>query len=132
MKASGKRYILVVDDIRFICDLLSEALTREGFAVQTFNNGEDAIEAIQTQIPSLIIIDYLIPGMDGLQTLKMVHDSISGVPVIMMSGSAMDMQDQAVAIKQGLIQHFIRKPFDLPSLMEFVKTISPVDTGRVC
>ncbi len=132
MKASDKRYILVVDDIRFICDLLREALTREGFAVQTFNNGDDAIKAIQAQTPSLIIIDYLMPGMDGLETLKQVHDSISGVPVIMMSGSNMDMQDQAVAMKQGLIQHFVRKPFDIPSLMKFVKTISPLDIQREC
>jgi len=118
-------YLLIVDDMRVICELLTDVLTAEGFAVQVSISGEQAIDAIRARTPVLIIIDQVMPGKNGLQTLKEVQDVISGVPVIMISGYVEEKQDVVEARRQGLIRHFISKPFDIRYLVQLVKEIIP-------
>jgi DNA-binding response OmpR family regulator len=122
-------YLLIVDDMYVICELLTDVLTAGGFAVQTSMSGEQAIDAIRTRTPTLIIIDQVMPGKNGLQTLKEVQDLISGVPVIMISGYVEEKQDVVEARRQGLIRHFISKPFDMRYLVELVKEIIPPSSG---
>lgn len=123
-----EQYLLIVDDMRFICQLLAEALsieglTVEGLTVKTSLNGKQAINMIRAQTPALIIIDQVMPGMDGLQTLREVQELISDVPVIMISGYPEEQQEIIDARKQGLIQHYITKPFDIPYLIQVVEGI---------
>ena len=125
MGTSDDGYLLIVDDMRVICELLTDALTNTGFAVQAFTSGERAIDAIKTRTPALIIIDQVMPGMNGLQTLREVQGLISGVPVIMISGFVEERQDVIEARKQGLIQHFLSKPFDMRYLIQLVNEIMP-------
>lgn len=124
-----ERYLLIVDDMRFICQLLAEALTIEGLAVKTSFSGEQAINTIRSHPPALIIIDQVMPGKDGLQTLREAQELISGVPVIMISGYAEEQQDVIEARKLGLIQHYIAKPFDMPYLIQLVEEIMSPPPG---
>jgi len=122
-------YLLIVDDMLVICELLTDVLTAEGFAVQASMSGEQAIDAIRARTPALIIIDQVMPGKNGLQTLREVQGLISGVPVIMISGYVEEEQDVIEARKQGLIRHFISKPFDMRYLIQLVKEIIPPPPG---
>ncbi len=127
MKVSEERYLLLVDDMRVICELLADALTAEGFTVRTSMNGKQALEAIRLRTPALIIIDQVMPGKDGLQTLREAQELIEGVPVIMISGYTEEKQEIVEAKRQGLIRHFISKPFDMRYLVRLVKeTLSPL------
>ena len=125
MKVSDERYLLLVEDMCVICELLADALTAEGFAVRTSMNGEQAIEAIRLRTPALIIMDQVMPGKDGLQTLREAQGLIDGVPVIMISGYTEEKQEIIEAKRQGLIRHFISKPFDLRYLIRLVKETIP-------
>jgi DNA-binding response OmpR family regulator len=125
----GLGYLLIVDDMHLICELLSDALTAEGFAVQISMNGEQALDAIRARTPALIIIDQMMPGKDGLQTLREAQGLISGVPVVMISGYTAPQHDVVAAKRQGLIQHFISKPFDMCSLIQLVKELIPPPPG---
>lgn len=125
LRISDERYLLVVDDMRVICELLADVLISEGFAVQTSLSGEEAIDLIRDQTPALIIIDQIMPGKDGLQTLYEAQAMISGVPVIMISGYTEQKQDIIEAERRGLIRHFITKPFDMCRLIKLVKEIVP-------
>jgi DNA-binding NtrC family response regulator len=127
VKVSEERYLLLVDDMRVICELLADALTAEGFTVRTSMNGKQALEAIRLRTPALIIIDQVMPGKDGLQTLREAQELIEGVPVIMISGYTEEKQEIVEAKRQGLIRHFISKPFDMRYLVRLVKeTLSPL------
>ena len=125
MMINDDRYLLIVDDMRVICELLTDVLTAEGFTVQASVNGEQAIDAIRARTPALIIIDQVMTGKDGLQTLREVQDLISGVPVIMISGYVEEKQDVVEARRKGLIRHFISKPFDMRYLIRLVREIMP-------
>ena len=132
MKVSDEYYLLLVDDMRVICELLADALTAEGFAVQTSMNGKQALEAIRLRTPALIIIDQVMPGKDGLQTLREAQELIEGVPVIMISGYTEEKQEIIEAKRQGLIRHFISKPFDMRYLVRLVKETLPPLPGARC
>ncbi len=129
MRMRDDDYLLIVDDMRVICELLTDVLTAEGFAVQASMSGEQAIDAIRARTPALIIIDQVMPGKNGLQTLREVQSLISGVPVIMISGYVEEKQDVIEARKQGLIRHFISKPFDMRYLIQLVEAIIPLPPG---
>lgn len=125
----SERYLLIVDDMRIICELLADVLISEGFTVRTSLSGEEAIGLIRDRTPDLIIIDQIMPGKDGLQTLHEAEALISGVPVIMISGYTEQKQDIVEAKRRGLIQHFITKPFDMCRLLKLVKEIVPPPPG---
>ena len=65
MRMRDDDYLLIVDDMRVICELLTDVLTAEGFAVQASMSGEQAIDAIRARTPALIIIDQVMPGKKG-------------------------------------------------------------------
>jgi DNA-binding NtrC family response regulator len=122
-------YLLIVDDMQVICELLTDVLAAEGFVAQAAIGGEQAIDAIRVRIPALIIIDQVMPGKNGLQTLREVQELISGVPVIMISGYVEEKQEVIEAKKQGLIRHFISKPFDMRYLVQLVEEIISPPSG---
>ena len=125
MRIAQEQYLLIVDDMRFICQLLAEALSIEGLTVKTSLSGKQAIDMMRSQTPALIIIDQVMPGMDGLQTLREAQELIVGVPVIMISGYPEEQQEVLEARKRGLIRHYITKPFDIPYLLQVVEEILP-------
>ncbi len=112
-------YLLVVDDNKAICEILADFFQDEGYAVKTTFSGDQAIQAIHAQIPRVILIDYNMPGKNGLETLKEVQGLISGVPVIMITANA-DKDVFLEAKKKGLVRYFVSKPFNIASLVQLV------------
>ncbi len=121
---SDAHYLLVVDGNKAICEILSDFLLDEGYTVKTTFSGDQAIRAIRAQIPRAILIDYNMPGKNGLETLKEVQELLSGVPVIMITANA-DEEVFAEAKRKGLVSHFVSKPFNISSLVHLVTQPAP-------
>lgn len=78
--------LLVVDDEADVRNFLKEELSREGFMVNTASNGADAIVAAAEQSYDLIVLDMLMPGLDGIQVIRVLRKVIPGTPIIGLTG----------------------------------------------
>ncbi|MFB3926783.1 MAG: sigma-54-dependent transcriptional regulator [Syntrophales bacterium] len=107
--------ILVVDDEESICQSLKGILSDEGYKVITAGSGEDAIRIIDEDLPDLVLLDIWLPGMDGIETLKIIKSENPQIPVIMMSGHG-TIETAVKATKLGAFD-FIEKPLSLDKVM---------------
>ena len=110
--------ILVVDDEESICQSLRGILSDEGYEVRTAGSGEDALKAIEEDVPDLVLLDIWLPGMDGLEALKIIKAETPQVPVIMMSGHG-TIETAVKATKLGAFD-FIEKPISLEKVVLLV------------
>jgi len=107
-----------VDDEENIRGALYDILTDEGYAVSLAEDGETALRMIRAEAPHLVLLDIWIPGIDGIQTLKILKKMSGGTEVVMMSGHG--AIDTAVkATKLGAFD-FIEKPFSLETVLKAV------------
>ncbi|MDH5510938.1 MAG: UDP-3-O-acyl-N-acetylglucosamine deacetylase [Nitrospinota bacterium] len=114
----NKGKILVVDDEENIRGALYDILTDEGYSVSLAEDGETALRMIRAEAPHLVLLDIWIPGIDGIQTLKILKKMSSGTEVVVMSGHG--AIDTAVkATKLGAFD-FIEKPFSLETILKSV------------
>ncbi len=110
--------ILVVDDEESICQSLRGILSDEGYEVRTVGSSEDALKAIEEDVPDLVLLDIWLPGMDGLEALKIIKTETPQVPVIMMSGHG-TIETAVKATKLGAFD-FIEKPISLEKVVLLV------------
>ena len=110
--------ILVVDDEESICQSLQGILTDEGYEVRTVGSGEEALKAIEEDPPDLALLDIWLPGMDGLEALKIIKTETPQVQVIMMSGHG-TIETAVKATKLGAFD-FIEKPISLEKVVLLV------------
>jgi len=102
--------ILIVDDDPFNLDLLEQELTDKGYVIERANSGEEALKKVESFQPELILLDYMMPGMNGVEALKEIRKRGNDIPVAMIT--AYGTIERAVqAIKEGAFD-FIPKPFD--------------------
>jgi two-component system KDP operon response regulator KdpE len=114
------RLILVVDDEARMIRFIQANLEMDGFRVVSANNGVDALEKIRTQIPDLVILDVMMPEMDGFETLHMIRET-SNVPVIMLTVRSED-SDKHQAFTAGA-DDYLTKPFSPRELSDRVKAV---------
>jgi DNA-binding response OmpR family regulator len=93
-------HILVVDDEPAIVTVVRERLEREGFAVRTVASGEEALTHLSTDFPDLIVLDVLLPGMDGFEVLRRLRGTGNTVPVIVLTARDEDV-DKIVGLELG-------------------------------
>lgn len=112
--------ILIVDDEFGIVDSLAEVLGEEGFSVRTASNGKDALRRIGEQRPDLILMDYMMPVMDGAETLQTIRSdpALRDIPVLLMS-SVPRANLPAQCVPSG----FLRKPFDVDALLAMLASL---------
>ena len=113
--------IMVVDDEEAICVALAAWLTKEGYSVETAGSGAEALARIERQPSDLYLVDYKMPGMDGLQLMAEIKARQPDAPIIMITAHG-SIQSAVAAMKQGAID-YLCKPFDpeeLSLLMERV------------
>lgn len=110
----GTERLLVVDDEPAVRELLKEYLELKGYTVMTVSNGAEAITAVQEQRPHLILLDILMPGIDGLAILQQIRQIDPTVGVIMLTAVG-DEQIAKEALRQGAYD-YITKPVDLAYL----------------
>lgn len=110
--------ILVVDDEPQILRALRASLPASGYLVRTAQNGEDALIEIRKELPDLIILDLVMPGMSGLDVCRQVRE-FSQVPIIVLSAKGAE-QDKIIALDLGA-DDYITKPFSLNELLARIR-----------
>jgi DNA-binding response OmpR family regulator len=105
----NKPTVLVVDDDHKILRLLRIELTAQGFSVHMAERGEEALQAVPRLRPDLVVLDIIMPGMDGLAVLKRLRET-SGVPVILLTAKGTD-SDKILGLELGA-DDYIPKPFN--------------------
>jgi UDP-3-O-[3-hydroxymyristoyl] N-acetylglucosamine deacetylase len=112
--------ICIVDDEASITSTVASILKDEGYPVIAFPDAESFWQKLDTMEPSLVLLDVWLPGIDGMQLLKRLHDRFPLLPVIMMSGHA-GIEAAVAAIKAGAYD-FLEKPLHLEVLLDKVKS----------
>ena len=95
----GKQKILIVDDDENIAELISLYLTKECFDTKIVYNGEDALTAFDSYRPSLILLDLMLPGIDGYQVCREIRAK-SSTPIIMLSAKG-EVFDKVLGLELG-------------------------------
>ncbi len=116
----GRQSVMVVDDDRNIAQLVRLYLEKEGYDVRVFLRGDEALAAFRTNPPSLLLLDVMLPGMDGWQVCRAVRQ-ISSIPVIMLSAKD-EVFDKVLGLELGA-DDYITKPFDTKELVARVKAV---------
>ena len=118
--------MLVVDDDEGLREYVRENLEAEGYVVREAGGAEEALAALGEQSPDLILLDVMMPQVDGWETLRRIqeHTGVGAIPVIMFSGQV-DERSAEEAASRGA-QAFIGKPFDPRSLIESTKQQLPI------
>ena len=115
-----RQRILIVDDDNTIAELISLYLTKECFDNEIVNDGESALAAFDSFKPDLILLDLMLPGMDGYQVCREIRHK-SNVPVIMLSAKG-EIFDKVLGLELGADDYMI-KPFDSKELVARVKAV---------
>lgn len=115
-----KQRILIVDDDESIADLISLYLTKECFETKIVYNGEDALAEFDSFAPNLILLDLMLPGMDGYEVCRTLR-SHSSVPIIMLSAKG-EVFDKVLGLELGADDYII-KPFDSKEMVARVKAV---------
>jgi PAS domain S-box-containing protein len=116
--------ILIVDDEPLNISLYYEMLKHSGFAILKATDGLEAIKLTEDELPDLIILDWNMPRMDGLEALKVIKkgERTKEIPVIMISGVMSASENLQSALQEGAID-FLRKPFDKTELQARVSSV---------
>ena len=112
--------ILVVDDEQRIIDLAKMYLEQEGYRVDSTTDGQDALQRILNTPPGLVVLDLMLPGMDGLEVCRRVRTQ-SDIPIIMLTARSDDI-DKIVGLELGA-DDYLTKPFNPRELVARVKAI---------
>ena len=126
------RNILVVEDDRNICDLIQMYLVKEGFDVRIAGDGGKAIEEFQKQAPDLILLDIMLPVMDGWAVCAKIRET-SKVPIIMLTAKG-EVFDRIQGLEMGA-DDYVVKPFEMKELIARInavlrRTEIPNDTSK--
>ena len=115
-----KQKVLIVDDDENIAELISLYLTKECFDTMMVYDGEDALSAFDTYQPNLILLDLMLPGIDGYQVCREIR-SKSNTPIIMLSAKG-EVFDKVLGLELGADDYML-KPFDSKELVARVKAV---------
>lgn len=117
------KIIAVVDDEEDIVDLITHSLEKENFRVEPFFDGESILEYTKKHKPDLIILDLMLPGIDGLEVCKFIKqdEATKSIPIIMLTAKSTET-DKVVGLELGA-DDYITKPFSPRELIARIKTI---------
>lgn len=115
--------VLVVDDEPNVLRSLAQYLTIEDFTVETASNGMEALEKVESFVPELILLDVMMPGMDGFEVLDKVkaNPAHAHTPIIMLT--AKDQSSDVLKGYQSGATSYLVKPFNLDELVETINQV---------
>ncbi len=119
----SRELILVIDDEAHILELIKYNLEKEGYRVIVCESGEDGLQVIEKQLPDLLILDILLPGMDGLEICKKIRreSPSANLPILMLTAKGEEI-DKVVGLETGA-DDYLTKPFGIHELIARVRAI---------
>lgn len=120
MKSEGNGRILIVDDEQQIRRFLRISLASQGYAVLEAENGEQALAAVYTQAPDVVLLDLGLPDMDGQEVLQGIREH-SAVPVIVVS--VRDREEEKVLSLDNGANDYVTKPFGIQELLARIRAV---------
>lgn len=117
---ASKQKILIVDDDENIAELISLYLTKECYTTSIVNDGEAALRQIRSFQPNLVLLDLMLPGMDGYQLCREIR-AVSGIPIIILSAKN-DTFDKVLGLELGA-DDYISKPFEAKEMVARVRAV---------
>ncbi len=110
--------VLLVDDEEEFVETLAERMRTRGMEVSTSNSGADALQLVDDEDFDVVVLDLMMPGIDGLDALQRIKRRRPDIQVVLLTGHA-TVEKGVEAIKQGALE-FLEKPVDLASLTEAI------------
>ncbi len=110
--------IMVVDDDQDLAEMLGIVLTGDGYQVDLVNRGDEVMSAFALQNPDLVLLDVMLPGMDGVEVCKLIR-TVSMVPIVMLTAKG-DTQDLVAGLEAGADDYMV-KPFNSSELLARLK-----------
>ena len=118
---AAKQKILIVDDDNNIAELISLYLTKECFDTRIVNDGEEAMIAFDQYNPNLILLDLMLPGMDGFTLLRQLRGGGSRLPVLMLTARS-ELNDRVRGLDAGA-DYYLTKPFEPEELLACIRSL---------
>lgn len=130
-ETEGKQKILVVDDHVENVELLEEMLTSNGYEVSTAFDGEEALKKAHKELPDLLLLDIMMPKMDGYQVCEALRnaDDTKDIPIIFVTAKT-EVKDWTHAIFNMGANSYITKPVNAKKLIEKVKSVLKMKHSR--
>ena len=119
--------ILVVDDNEQILNILTQYINKEGWALLTAKTGEEALSLFDAAQPTLILLDIMLPGIDGLEVCRRIR-RVSSVPILMITAKDEDA-DRILGLDIGA-DDYIVKPFSPGEVMARIRAVAFGHAGR--
>jgi two-component system, OmpR family, response regulator VicR len=128
MVASNTKVILCIDDEQEMIDLIRLILSRRGFDVRGANNGEEGLKIIHQEHPDLVLVDLMMPDMDGWEVYQHMKadETTKNIPVIVVTARAQSI-DKVLGLHIAKVDDYIAKPF---SPQELLNSIDNVLSGK--
>ena len=123
MSKTKTNKVLVVDDDSDILELLSYNLEKEGYDVKTANSGQKAVDIANLFLPNLILLDIMMPGMDGVETCRLLRENQTLVETHILFLTARSEEYSEVAAFDAGADDYIKKPFDIEKIKKTVHTL---------
>jgi two-component system phosphate regulon response regulator PhoB len=119
----AKETIFVIEDEEDILEIVHYNLSKEGYVVCDFSNGEDGLKAVKAKVPDLVLLDLMLPGMDGLEVCRRLKADAetSKVPIIMLTAKR-EESDVVLGLEMGA-DDYISKPFSTKVLVARVRAV---------
>ena len=112
--------ILIIDDDKELTELLDEFLSEHKYKTQIYHNPLQAVKALEKQVPDLVLLDIMMPEMDGFQVLRKIRETLD-LPVIMLTAKG-EVSDKVVGLELGA-DDYLAKPFEPRELLARIQSI---------
>lgn len=115
--------ILIVEDDKFLRELIARKLTQENFEISEAVDGEEGLKKIKEAKPDLVLLDLILPGIDGFEALAKMKDdpALASIPVIILSNLG-QREDVEKGLKLGAVDYLVKAHFTPNEIIEKVKT----------
>jgi two-component system, OmpR family, response regulator VicR len=124
MVAKNPKLILCIEDEQEMIDLIRLILSRRGFDVRGANSGEEGLEIIQKEHPALVLLDLMMPDMDGWEVYQQMKadEATKNIPVIVVTAKAQSI-DKVLGLHIAKVDDYIAKPFSPQELLNSVDNV---------
>ncbi len=114
--------ILIIEDDKFLRELISQKLKKEGYEIVEAVDGEEGVKSVEKEKPDLVLLDLILPGIDGFEVLARLSQEFSDLPVVILSNlGAKDDIDRG--LKMGAKDYLIKAHFTPTEIIDKVKSI---------